>query len=523
MTARLPFDPGKMRGTPPAKPEASLLSGEPSTKPPADRPMSVAALAGLIAGALDTLPRSIRVAGEISGLRDRTHWYFDLKDADAVVSCVMFASAARKAGFVPENGQAVVARGRVEFYAKAGKVSLICDRLEPVGAGTLELAFRRLVEEIRALGWFAPERKRPLPAFPRRIAVVTSRTGAALQDVLDTARRRCPAVDIAIVDVRVQGDRAAGEVAAAIEWLGSRHDRLGIDAILVTRGGGSMEDLWAFNEKPVAAAIVASPIPVVAAIGHETDVTIAELVADERAATPTQAAMRLIPDRAALGEQIEAAASSLRGSVTREVQAAQRREQQSVAALRSGVRLALAHARSRVEQLAVRLEQHRPAAAQARRASRLAEAERRLAAASREMVRRSDLDSIDRDLRESVARSLGRGTDRVAALERTLQAVSPLRVLARGYSVTTRTDGRAVRSPSDVASGDELQTRLADGTIRSVVEGAAGRSTAPDGRNQRRAKDSDERGIIERRSKPPKAGRRGSDPGPPDQMGLFGA
>ncbi|MCA9289351.1 MAG: exodeoxyribonuclease VII large subunit, partial [Phycisphaerales bacterium] len=349
MTARLPFDPGKMRGTPPAHAGSSNSPSEPAAKPPVDRPMSVAALAGLIAGALETLPRPVRVAGEISGLRDRTHWYFDLKDADAVVSCVMFASAARKAGFVPENGQAVVAGGRVEFYAKGGKVSLICDRLEPVGAGALELAFRKLVGEIRALGWFDPERKRALPTFPRRIAVVTSRTGAALQDVLDTARRRCPAVDIAVVDVRVQGDRAAGEVAAAIEWLGRRHTHLGIDAILVTRGGGSMEDLWAFNEKPVAAAIVACPVPVVAAIGHETDVTIAELVADERAATPTQAAMRLIPDRAALGEQVEAVASALRGSIERQTAAAKRAEQQHAGELRGGVRLALARDRSRVD------------------------------------------------------------------------------------------------------------------------------------------------------------------------------
>ncbi|MCB9841274.1 MAG: exodeoxyribonuclease VII large subunit [Phycisphaeraceae bacterium] len=433
--------------------------------------MSVAALAGLIAGALETLPRPVRVAGEISGLRDRTHWYFDLKDADAVVSCVMFASAARKAGFVPENGQAVVAGGRVEFYAKGGKVSLICDRLEPVGAGALELAFRKLVGEIRALGWFDPERKRALPTFPRRIAVVTSRTGAALQDVLDTARRRCPAVDIAVVDVRVQGDRAAGEVAAAIEWLGRRHTHLGIDAILVTRGGGSMEDLWAFNEKPVAAAIVACPVPVVAAIGHETDVTIAELVADERAATPTQAAMRLIPDRAALGEQVEAVASALRGSIERQTAAAERREQQHAGELRGGVRLALARDRSRVDQLAVRLEQHRPAAAQARRASRLAEGERRLAAAARSVLVRFDLDAIERDLRTGAARAIAHARDRVAALDRTLAAVGPLRVLARGYSVTTRGDGRVVRSPSDVAQGDDILTRVADGTIRSVVDG----------------------------------------------------
>ena len=466
MTGRLPFNPRSTAAASSAQQDqtqANMGRG--------DQPITVSALSTMVGGALaDGLPKTIRVVGEISGFRDRTHWYFDLKDADAVVSCVMFASAARKAGFVPENGQAVVASGRVEFYAKGGKVSLICDRLEPVGAGALELAFRRLVEEIRALGWFAPERKRPLPTFPRRIAVVTSRTGAALQDVLDTARRRCPAVDIAIVDVRVQGERAAGEVAAAINWLGRRHDELAIDAILLTRGGGSMEDLWAFNAKPVAAAIVACPVPVVAAIGHETDVTIAELVADERAATPTQAAMRLIPDRAALGEQVEAVASSLRTSIERELISAQRREHQSTSALRGGVRLAQAQERSRVDQLAVRLEQHRPAAAQARRAARLAEAERRLAAAPRNLLARFELDTIERDLRTRAARAIAQHQERLAALDRTLAAVGPLRVLARGYSVTTRADGRVVRSPTDVAPGDDILTRLADGTLRSVVD-----------------------------------------------------
>ncbi|MCA9311391.1 MAG: exodeoxyribonuclease VII large subunit [Phycisphaerales bacterium] len=507
---RLPFDPARMAGPPADDPRAGALT--------------VSDLALRIEDALKRgVPQRLRLVGEISGFTDRNHWYFDLKDENSIISCVMFASDVRRQQHRPATGQEVILTGRVAFWGKGGRTQFYASDMQPVGAGELEARFRALCAELKGLGWFDPEVKMPLPWFPARVAVVTSRTGAALQDVLDTFRRRCPGIEVVAVDVRVQGDGAAAEVAHAIHALSEARASLGIDAIIVTRGGGSMEDLWAFNERIVAEAIHRCRLPVVAAIGHETDTTIAELVADERAATPTQAAMRLIPDRAALGEQIEAAASSLRGSVTREVQAAQRREQQSVAALRSGVRLALAHARSRVEQLAVRLEQHRPAAAQARRASPLAEAERRLAAASREMVRRSDLDSIDRDLRESVARSLGRGTDRVAALERTLQAVSPLRVLARGYSVTTRTDGRAVRSPSDVASGDELQTRLADGTIRSVVEGAAGRSTAPDGRNQRRAKDSDERGIIERRSKPPKAGRRGSDPGPPDQMGLFGA
>lgn len=436
--------------------------------------MSVSVLAGLIAGALERVERPLRVIGEVSGFRERTHWYFDLKDGDAVVNCVMFASAARKAGFRLENGQSVVVTGRLEFYAKGGKVSLLCDRVEPVGAGALELAFRRLVAEIRALGWFDPARKRPLPAFPRRIAIVTSRTGAALQDVLDTARRRCPAVDLAIVDVRVQGDRAAPEIAAAIDWLGIHHARLGLDALLITRGGGSAEDLWAFNERTVARAIVECPIPVVAAIGHETDTTIAELVADERCATPTQAAMRLIPDRVALGEQLDALSSGLQAAVERSRTLGQRRAEDARRQLSSTARLAVAQARSRLERLAARLEQQRPAAAQARRESRLSEAERRLSVALRGRIRAINLGRLDRGLVDAMQRRLGREREAAASLERTLAAVSPLRVLARGYSVTTRADGRVVRQPADVTPGELIQTRTAEGSIRSTVEGQAG-------------------------------------------------
>ena len=469
MTARLPFDPSKMKGSPPA-------SSPPPPAPASDareaaRPISVADLASLISGSLDTLPRGLRVVGEVSGFRDRTHWYFDLKDDRAIVNCVMFASAARRAGFTLANGQSVVATGRVEFYAKGGKVSFMCERLEPVGAGALDLAFRRLVEEIRVLGWFDPARKRPLPAFPRRIGVVTSRTGAALQDVIDTARRRCPAVDLLVVDVRVQGEHAAPEIAGAIAWLGAHHVQLGIDAVLVTRGGGSAEDLWAFNEKVVAGAIVACPIPVVAAIGHETDTTIAELVADERCATPTQAATRLIPDRAALGEQLDALAGQLRSIVDRRLSEASRRVDQVGRLASSSSRLLLAGARSRVDQLATRLEQQRPAAAQARRQARLDEAHRRLVAAARAALMVHDPDAIRLALSNAIHRRVRREVDRAGALERTLAAVGPLRVLARGYSVTTRGDGRVVRAPSDVRPGEALLTRLADGEVRSTVDG----------------------------------------------------
>ncbi|MEE9404378.1 MAG: exodeoxyribonuclease VII large subunit, partial [Algisphaera sp.] len=260
-------------------------------------PWSVSRLAGHVKRALqEGLPTKVRVAGEISNFSDRNHWYFSLKDADASIRAVMFASSARRVGFPVQAGMAVVATGRVDFYNAQGSVQLYVDKLEPVGQGARELALRVLMEELREAGYFAPERKKPLPAVPRRIAVVTSRSAAALQDVINTAQQRWAGCELVLVDVRVQGDAAAGQIAAAIRRLSAQGASQGIDAVILTRGGGSIEDLWAFNEREVADALFECTLPVVAAIGHETDTTVAELVADRRCATPTQAAMTLVPD-----------------------------------------------------------------------------------------------------------------------------------------------------------------------------------------------------------------------------------
>ncbi len=266
-------------------------------------PLTVSQLAQRIGETIGGgFPQPVRVVGEVSGFKPNTHWYFNLKDADSVIGCVMFSSTARSALFTPSDGQQVVVTGRPDFWAKGGKTSFVVSRIEPVGQGALDAAFKALCDELRALGWFDQARKRPIPRFPRRVAVVTAATGAALQDVLVTMRRRCPAVEVGVVDVAVQGDGAAQDISAVFRWLGREHRRLGVEVILLTRGGGSKEDLWTFNERVVAEAIVRSPIPVVAAIGHEVDFTIAELVADERAATPTQAAMKVTPDTPALLE-----------------------------------------------------------------------------------------------------------------------------------------------------------------------------------------------------------------------------
>lgn len=501
---REPFDPKRMRVAgslfeqapdAPAPSEADTSRPRPSAREP-DR-LTVTQLAAMIDHTLKTgLPARVTVVGEVSGFKDQTHWYFRLKDAGAVVECVMFASSARKQRFTPRDGEEVAARGRVEHFARQGRTQLYVDRMDPVGAGALELKFRELCEELRGLGWFAPERKRALPRFPRRVAVVTSRTGAAVQDVLDTFRRRAPFIPLLLVDVRVQGERATPEIAQAIRRLNDERDRLGIDAILLTRGGGSMEDLWAFNEREVAEAIVGSAIPIVAAIGHETDTTIAELVADERAATPTQAAMRLSPDREALLEQVEQLGGRSRVALERFLAHEQQRLRATMrhrmiadplaivrdgvarldalrAALNAAMRTRLHEARLRIADGAGALSRTRPEAVLADRAARVRESERRLTGSLRSLIERRRA-----ELRER---------------ERTLEATGPINVLRRGYSVTVRADGRVVQSDADVAPGDLIETRLADGRIISTVgdHSSDSSSTEDDAANQSDLFDSD--------------------------------
>ncbi len=450
------------------------MAQQPAPGPASTQPLTVSQLATRIAETVAAgFKTKVWIVGEVSGFRERTHWYFDLKDAAAVVNCVMFAGAARKSGQAPPNGMQVLVSGRVEFYEKQGRVTLIVESVEPVGAGAQDAALRALVEELRKLGWLEEARKRELPSFPRRVGVVTSRTGAALQDVIDTMQKRCPAVGIVVVDARVQGDGAAGEVAAAIRWLGSARQKLGIDAVLVTRGGGSKEDLWAFNDRIVAEAIVLCPVPVVAAIGHETDTTIAELVADLRCSTPTQAAMRLTPDREALSEQVDAISHRLRASLVRDVREVRRRTDAAERSLRqAGLSLTRGFAHV-LERFARRLETHRPAAAQARRQAALSTAQARLVASMRARLAEPDLADLSQRLARGSRRSGQLAAERLGSLSKRLTSVGPASVLNRGYSYTMREDGAIVRAVADARAGDVLRTNVSDGVVRSVVEGGS--------------------------------------------------
>ena len=299
MAERRPFDPARVRPPRGAQQADAAPAGA----------ISVRQVNELVRGVLSQhLPTTLHVIGEIGNFSRPAsgHLYFTLKDATSELPCVMWRSAADRLKFEPEVGMEVIATGSVEVYTPRGAYQLYVRKLEPRGVGALELAFRQLKEQMEAAGLFDPARKKPLPRIPERIAVVTSPTGAAIRDIVQTLRRRFPALEVLLLPVRVQGDGAAEDIAAAIRLMNVHAaDFGGIDAAIVGRGGGSLEDLWAFNEEVVARAIAASRIPIISAVGHEVDISISDLVADVRAATPTAAAELVAPKVTDLLEWLE--------------------------------------------------------------------------------------------------------------------------------------------------------------------------------------------------------------------------
>ncbi|MFA9478190.1 exodeoxyribonuclease VII large subunit [Phycisphaerales bacterium AB-hyl4] len=461
---RLPFNPDHVRT--PATPAA------PSKADSGDQPVRVGALASLIKTALtDGLPRKVRVVGEVSNFSSRTHWFFSLKDEQATIRCVCFASSARRVRFPMADGLEVVATGRVDFFNQAGQVQLYVDQIEPVGQGALELRLRQLIDELREQGYFDDAHKRVMPTFAQRIAVVTSRSAAALQDVINTASKRWPGCQLMLYDVKVQGEAAAPEIAAALRTLSEQGGQLGIDAVLLTRGGGSIEDLWAFNERAVADAVYHCKLPIVAAIGHETDTTVAELVADLRCATPTQAAMRLVPEQAAL----EQALGHWAGRLSQELRRRLRDGQQRVTACASRAIFRrpaelVERARRRLDERQLQLARalpHRTAPAR----QRLAHLDDRLRAAlPRQLHQQADrVSATESHLHTAAARLAREQRQRLQSTVRHLEAVSPRRVLDRGYSYTLGPDGQVLRRVADVKAGDALTTMLSDGQVRSTV------------------------------------------------------
>ena len=515
---RLPFDPSKVAKQPPPRParrERARTGGAAAARDV----LSVSQLSLLIKRTLaDHTPTPIKVVGEVSNFAEKGHWFLSLKDEENVINCVMWRSAAAKVGFEPQRGTQVVATGRLDFYGPQGRVQLYIDKLEPVGQGALELKFRQLCDALRQRGYFEPARKKPMPAFPCRVAVVTSESGAALQDVIRTTAGRWAGCQLLLVGVRVQGAQAAGEIARAIRWLCRDHRRLKLDAVIITRGGGSLEDLWAFNERIVADAIYAAPLPIVAAIGHEVDTTIAELVADLRCSTPTQAAERLIPDARAEHQQIGQLAHRLGTALRRRAESAEARlvgierhelfrtplgrivgEHQDLAAHRRRLIAALQH---RLHDARHTLMQRRQQLDRLEPAGRLALARQRLA-------------GLERSLGQSMRTHHAAARRQLDALQRQLQAVGPRNVLRRGYSYTTDAAGQLVRSVNQVDAGDRVRTHLADGTFDATVTDPAGTDAPAPTRKPPRSK----------KAAPTPRGRSAADaptPRPGKQGDLFG-
>ena len=374
----------------------------------------------------DPLLRGLLVRGEVSNYKcyPSGHHYFSLKDEQGSIRCVMFRGDAARLRFKPVNGLSVIAYGRVSVYPRDGQYQLYCTQLMEDGRGALDRAFEELKKKLEAQGLFDPAKKQPLPAYPGRIALVTSPAGAAVRDMIRILRQRWPLTEVLVVPVRVQGEGAAEEIAAAIHQVNNRGD---IDLIITGRGGGSREDLWAFNEEPVAWAIALSNIPVISAVGHEPDVTISDYVADLRASTPSNAAELAVPDQQQERQRLEGFTLRLRQAM--EVQLDRDRKELS------------------------RLEQSRVL-------------RNPVAVVDDQRMR---LDGVQRRLAMTLERTLRRGRVELAGLAGRVDAMSPLKVLSRGYAIA-KAEGRAVTTVEQVQPGQAMDVLVADGVYHCRVE-----------------------------------------------------
>jgi exodeoxyribonuclease VII large subunit len=414
------------------------------------------------------------VEGEVSNFTAPSsgHWYFSLKDGKAQVRCAMFANRNQRLKFTPGNGDAIRLRCRVSLYEGRGEFQLIVEHLELAGAGALQAAFERLKARLLAEGLFAAERKRALPTSVSQLGVITSPTGAAIHDILTVLKRRCPMISVLLLPVAVQGEGAAGQIAMAIESANQwqREGKIQLDALIVGRGGGSLEDLWAFNEEVVARAIAASELPIVSAVGHEVDFSIADMVADHRAATPSAAAELLSTDQREWLARLQAMERQLQLQVRRKLAAAtirlthlsQRLKHPGSQLREQAQRLDNLEQRLLVAQRNVLLRQHH----------RLAVLQQRLAAATPlpqlQALKRNTL-ALHQRLQSALAQQVHQRKLRLAHFAQLLDSLSPLGTLQRGYAIVTDRDGRVIRDAREVAVNDEVQARLAYGRLGLIV------------------------------------------------------
>lgn len=393
------------------------------------RILTVSELTTHIKGVLehDPILDGVTVTGEISNYKTYPsgHHYFSLKDTESSVRCVMFRSSAQRMRFRPENGMSVAASGRIAVYPRDGAYQLYCTSLVPTGIGDLYAAFEQLKSRLAMEGLFDPAHKKPIPLMPRRIAVVTSSAGAAVRDILRILKARWPSSEVLLVPVRVQGIEAPAEIAGAIQYANTWKIA---DVIITGRGGGSMEDLWAFNDERVARAIYASEIPVISAVGHEPDFTISDFVADLRAATPSNAAELAVPDQTEIRELLSDKKMRLSRSVQHILQ----------------------HDRALLTSYCQRRALTDPSGFFA--------------------MKHMDLDHMQKELLSAAQACVTDARHQLATRASTLDAMSPLKVLARGYAVASDPDGMVLRSVEDTETGKSIRVQLADGALNCTVE-----------------------------------------------------
>ena len=448
------------------------------------QPLSVSELTGLIRGELERRFSSVWVEGEISNFRAHGsgHWYFTLKDEGAQLRAACYRSSNQRIRFRPEDGLQVRARGRLSLYEPKGEYQLIVEALEPVGAGALQLAFEQTKARLQAEGLFAEGLKRPIPMLPRRVGVITSPSGAAIRDILNVISRRTRTVHVLFASARVQGEGAAQEIVRAIKFLNDFHARSlkdgrfddGIDVMIVGRGGGSIEDLWAFNEEAVARAIRSSTIPVISAVGHETDFTIADFVADLRAPTPSAAAEIVAAHEAQLCSLLATLTTNLARSIRYRISGWRTEIQE----------LALSPA---FDTVAARLHEASAATDEAEHrlqtaiTSMVQRAQRRFGAAAHSLspaqlrsavlAARARFESLNKARDAGISTRLESAKQQLGMAAAALDAMSPLKVLERGYAIAHDAQGHVVREALAMTVGDAVRLRLWKGALDCRVEG----------------------------------------------------
>ena len=407
---------------------------------------TVSQVNSLIKGILENnLPSRLAITGEITNwsIARSGHAYFDLKDENALLPCVMWRSKLDRIKFEPANGLAVIAKGYIDVYSPHGKYQFYAESMQPAGIGALQLAFEQMIKRLEAQGLFDDVHKKPLPAYPERIGILTSESGAAVHDIIDSIHNRWPPAGLFLYPVPVQGEGAAEKIAAALRDVNRRNKELKLDILIVGRGGGSLEDLWAFNEEVLARAIFDSKIPIISAVGHEVDTTIADLVADARASTPTKAGVVAVPDMQEVLEHVDNLKKRLGSQFKFLVYSAEQQSDELCVRLESSVKQLLAEARAKLHagfQQIVKIEPHR--------------------LLGKKTV---DLNNLKNQANAAIQAIINNCRMQLTAKENLLAGLNPKSVLQRGYSITAnKKTGLLIKSSEDVKIGDLLITELAE-------------------------------------------------------------